>query len=75
MCCDVTAHGLRCDVNVASESQLKVLCTVLNFNTGQKLRSGIKTKPFVTRRIAPKHVTSWRCPSPRHSAKATQLPA
>jgi len=24
-----------------------------------------------TRRITPKRVTSWRCPSPRHSAKAT----
>jgi len=27
------------------------------------------------RRITPKRVTSWRCTSPRHSAKATQLPA
>jgi len=27
-----------------------------------------------TRRITPKHVTSLQCPSPRHSAKATQLP-
>jgi len=26
-----------------------------------------------TRRIMPKRVTSLRCPSPRHSAKATQL--
>jgi len=28
-----------------------------------------------TRRITPKRLTSWRCPSPRHSTKATQLPA
>jgi len=28
-----------------------------------------------TRRITPKRVMSWRCPSPRHCAKATQLPA
>jgi len=28
-----------------------------------------------TRRITPKRETSWRCPFPRHSAKATQLPA
>jgi len=28
-----------------------------------------------THRITPKRVTSLRCPSPRHSAKATQLPA
>jgi len=28
-----------------------------------------------TRRIAPKRVTSWWCPSPCHNAKATQLPA
>jgi len=28
-----------------------------------------------TRHITPKRVTSWRCLSPRHSAKATQLPA
>jgi len=25
--------------------------------------------------ITPKRVTGWRCPSLRHSAKATQLPA
>jgi len=28
-----------------------------------------------TRLITPKRVTSWRCPSPRHSVKATQLPS
>jgi len=27
-----------------------------------------------TRRITPKNVMSQRCPSPRHSAMATQLP-
>jgi len=30
---------------------------------------------YYTRRITPKLVTIWRCPSPRHSAKATQLPS
>jgi len=30
---------------------------------------------YYTRRITPKRVTSWRCPSPRHTAKAIQLPA
>jgi len=34
----------------------------------------IPNKTFhYTRRITPKRVTSWRCPSPRHSAEATQL--
>jgi len=28
-----------------------------------------------TRRITPNRVTSLRCPTPRHIAKATQLPA
>jgi len=28
-----------------------------------------------TRRITTKRVTSWRCPFPRHCAKATKLPA
>jgi len=41
----------------------------------------ILTKPnqnqtfHYTRRITPKRVTSLPCPSPRHSAKTTQLPA
>jgi len=28
---------------------------------------------YYTRRITPKRVTSWRCPTPRHSAKTPQL--
>jgi len=37
----------------------------------------MNTKPnfYSTRCISPKRVTSWRCPFPRHSAKAAQLPA
>jgi len=34
-----------------------------------------KKKNYYTRRIMPKHVTSWRCSASRHSAKATKLPA